>query len=241
MPDSALGGLEIVLAGGSGGLGSAASELLADAGARLVVSYRANRERAGRLASIAALVQADLTRAEDRNRLLDAAPNLYGLAVFAGDPARVSDPTQIEDLMRRSHEVNYLGPLLLAREAAGRMRAQGTPGAIVLISTMQAVALFPGSSVYAGAKAALLHGARILAKECRGPANIRVNVVAPGVMAAGMAEASIASGKYDRYLNDGIIHRFGKADDVARVVRFLLEPDNYVTGQVLSIDGGITL
>ena len=241
MPDSALGGLEIVLAGGSGGLGSAASELLADAGARLVVSYRANRERAGRLASIAALVQADLTRAEDRNRLLDAAPNLYGLAVFAGDPARVSDPTQIEDLMRRSHEVNYLGPLLLAREAAGRMRAQGTPGAIVLISTMQAVALFPGSSVYAGAKAALLHGARILAKECRGPANIRVNVVAPGVMAAGMAEASIASGKYDRYLNDGIIHRFGKADDVARVVRFLLEPDNYVTGQVLLIDGGINL
>jgi NAD(P)-dependent dehydrogenase (short-subunit alcohol dehydrogenase family) len=143
--------------------------------------------------------------------------------------------------MRRSHEVNYLGPLLLAREAAGRMRAQGTPGAIVLISTMQAVALFPGSSVYAGAKAALLHGARILAKECRGPANIRVNVVAPGVMAAGMAEASIASGKYDRYLNDGIIHRFGKANDVARVVRFLLEPDNYVTGQVLLIDGGITL
>ena len=241
MPDSALGGLEIVLAGGSGGLGSAASELLADAGARLVVSYRANRERAGRLASIAALVQADLTRAEDRNRLLDAAPNLYGLAVFAGDPARVSDPTQIEDLMRRSHEVNYLGPLLLAREAAGRMRAQGTPGAIVLISTMQAVALFPGSSVYAGAKAALLHGARILAKECRGPANIRVNVVAPGVMAAGMAEASIASGKYDRYLNDGVIHRFGKANDVARVVRFLLEPDNYVTGQVLLIDGGINL
>ena len=143
--------------------------------------------------------------------------------------------------MRRSHEVNYLGPLLLAREAAGRMRAQGTPGAIVLISTMQAVALFPGSSVYAGAKAALLHGARILAKECRGPANIRVNVVAPGVMAAGMAEASIASGKYDRYLNDGIIHRFGKANDVARVVRFLLEPDNYVTGQVLLIDGGINL
>ena len=106
---------------------------------------------------------------------------------------------------------------------------------------MQAVALFPGSSVYAGAKAALLHGARILAKECRGPANIRVNVVAPGVMAAGMAQASIASGKYDRYLNDGIIHRFGKANDVARVVRFLLEPDNYVTGQVLLIDGGINL
>ena len=58
---------------------------------------------------------------------------------------------------------------------------------------------------------------------------------------AGMAEASIASGKYDRYLKDGIIPRYGRALDVARAVRFLLEPDNYITGQVLSVDGGITL
>jgi NAD(P)-dependent dehydrogenase (short-subunit alcohol dehydrogenase family) len=56
-----------------------------------------------------------------------------------------------------------------------------------------------------------------------------------------MAEASIASGKYDRYLKEGIIPRFGRAGDVARAVRFFLEPDNYVTGQVLSVDGGITL
>jgi NAD(P)-dependent dehydrogenase (short-subunit alcohol dehydrogenase family) len=121
------------------------------------------------------------------------------------------------------------------------MKAHGTPGAIVLFASMQAVAVFPGSTAYAGAKAALLHAARILAKEYRGPATIRVNVIAPGVMLAGMAEASIASGKYDRYLKDGIIPRYGRALDVARAVRFLLEPDNYITGQVLSVDGGITL
>jgi len=92
-----------------------------------------------------------------------------------------------------------------------------------------------------GEKAALLHAARILAKECRGKTNIRVNVIAPGVMAAGMAEVSIASGKYERYLADGVIPRYGQAADVARAVRFFLEPDNYVTGQVLSVDGGITL
>jgi NAD(P)-dependent dehydrogenase (short-subunit alcohol dehydrogenase family) len=60
-------------------------------------------------------------------------------------------------------------------------------------------------------------------------------------MAAGMAEPSIASGKYNRYLDDGVIPRFGKAIDVARAVRFLVEPDNYITGQALSVDGGITL
>ncbi len=143
--------------------------------------------------------------------------------------------------MDRSHEVNYLGPILLAREAAERMKAAGMPGAIVLMATMQAVALFPGSTAYAAQKAALVHAARILAKEYRGAANIRVNVVSPGITAAGMAEASITSGKYDRYLKEGIIHRFGHAEDVARAVRFFLEPDNYVTGQVLSVDGGITL
>jgi NAD(P)-dependent dehydrogenase (short-subunit alcohol dehydrogenase family) len=131
--------------------------------------------------------------------------------------------------------------MLLAREAADRMRAAKTSGAIFLLSTMQAVALFPGSTAYAGDKAALQHAAKILAKECRGPANIRVNVIAPGIMQAGMAEASIASGKYDRFLDEGTIPRFGRARDVARAVRFLVEPDNYVTGQVISVDGGITL
>jgi NAD(P)-dependent dehydrogenase (short-subunit alcohol dehydrogenase family) len=121
------------------------------------------------------------------------------------------------------------------------MRTSGTAGAIVLFSTMQSIGLFPGSTAYSASKTALLNAARILAKECRGPANIRVNVVAPGVTAAGMAEASIASGKYDRYVKEGIVHRFGAAEDVARAVRFFLEPDNYVTGQVLTVDGGLTL
>src|SRR5262249_19773321 len=110
-----------------------------------------------------------------------------------------------------------------------------------LISTMQANALFAGSTAYAAQKAALQHAALILAKEWRGPSNIRVNVVSPGITAAGMAEASIAAGKYDRFVNDGVIPRFGRAIDVARAIRFFLEPDNYVTGQVLSVDGGITL
>jgi len=230
-----------VLAGGSGGLGSAAASLLAAEGAKLVVSYRANRERAERLHGSAQIVQADLSVDADRRRLLDAAPEIYGLVIFAGDPARVPQGADPREAMIRSHEINYLGPILLAREAAERMKAAGTPGAIVLFATMQAVALFPGSTAYAAQKAALVHAARILAKECRGPANIRVNVVSPGVTAAGMAGASVASGKYDRYLKEGVIPRYGRPEDVARAVRFFLEPDNYVTGQVLSIDGGLTL
>ncbi|HKW97620.1 MAG TPA: SDR family oxidoreductase [Bryobacteraceae bacterium] len=236
-----LRGKEIVLAGGAGGLGAAAIELLSAEGARLVVSYRKNRERAESYRDRAEVVQADLAQIAERNRLLDAAPRIYGLVVFAGDPARVPAGADPAEAVLRSHEINYLGPVLLAREAAERMKASATAGSIVLIGTMQASALFPGSTAYASQKAALVYAARILAKECRGPANIRVNVVSPGVTAAGMAQASIASGKYDRYLSEAVVHRFGRAEDIARAVRFFLEPDNYITGQVLTVDGGLSL
>jgi NAD(P)-dependent dehydrogenase (short-subunit alcohol dehydrogenase family) len=56
-----------------------------------------------------------------------------------------------------------------------------------------------------------------------------------------MAEASISSGKYNRFIDDDVVPRFGRAEDIARAVRFFLEPDSYVTGQVLCVDGGITL
>lgn len=233
--------LEIVLAGGAGGLGAATAQLLAAEGASLTVSYHSNAKRAEPLSAIAKVVRADLRIAADRTALLDQAPGIHGLVVFTGDPARVKDASQLDAAMRHAMEVNYEGPILLAREAAARMQAAGTPGSIVLFSTMQAVGLFPGSTAYAAAKSALQHAALILAKELRGSANIRVNVIAPGVTAAGMAEASIASGKYDHLLSSGTIPRFGRAIDIARAVRFFLEPDNYITGQVLSVDGGVTL
>lgn len=231
---------DVVLAGGSGGLGSIAARWLAREW-RVVVSYRSDADRAHKLDDIGTVLEADLANEGDRRRLLDAAEDLYGLVVFSGDPARAADPFQLEPAMLRSHEVNFLGPVLLAREAAERMRAAGTPGAIVLFSTMQAVSVFPGSTAYAAQKAALIQAAKVLAKECRGRTNIRVNVICPGVNQSGMAEASIATGKYDRYITDDVIPRFGRAEDVARTVRFLLEPDSYITGQVVTVDGGLTL
>ena len=137
--------------------------------------------------------------------------------------------------------LNYYGPLLLARGAAERMRAREISGAVVLFSSMQSVAPFESSVNYAGPKAALQYAARILAKQWGGPSGIRVNVVAPGVNRAGMALKSIESGKYDHFVDGGIIPRFGRPEDTARAVRFLLEPDNYVTGQVITVDGGLTL
>jgi 3-oxoacyl-[acyl-carrier protein] reductase len=236
-----LNGLEILLAGGSGGLGAPTARLLAADSADLTVTYRHNEERARELADVARIERMDLSSAEDRARVLESLRRLYGVVIFAGQPARVSSPDQLEEASRASFENNFLGPILLAREAAGFFYANGISGAIVLVATMQAVHPFPASTAYASAKAALVHAAKVLAKETRGRNYIRVNVVAPGVIDAGMAQASIASGKYQSYLDDHTIPRYGRPEDVARVVRLLLEPDNYITGQVITVDGGLTL
>ena len=247
----ALAGRVSVLAGGSGGIGAVLARALHAEGAPLVLGYRRDRARAEALAvelnaaggAQVSAVGGDLADEATRAALLAAGRALgrhYGLVVLAGDPARPAAGVATQDEMTRSLADNYLGPVLLARAFASEAANDGG-GAIVLTSTMQGVALFEGSLAYAAPKAALVHAARLLAKEHGGPSEVRVNVVAPGVTAAGMAEASIRAGKYDRFVHGGAVHRFGRAEDVARAIRFFLEPDGYVTGQVLTVDGGLTL
>lgn len=250
MSERVLAGRVCVLAGGTGGIGAVVARLLHGEDAPLVLGYRSDRARAERVAATlrdagaapVSLVRGDLADESTRRALVDAARALgepYGLVVLAGDPARPKGDAPTFDEMERSLRDNYLGPVALARDFRAALGAAG--GAIVLLSTMQAVVPFEGSLTYAAPKAALVHAARVMAKEWGGSADVRVNVVAPGVTAAGMAEASIRSGKYDRFVAGGAIRRFGRPEDVARAIRFFLEPDGYVTGQLLVVDGGLTL
>ncbi len=258
-PDRSLAGKVVLLAGGSGGLGSATASLLARERVRLVIGYRSNQPRAEdlqrtlrQLGATVELASGDLSQPGVAEAYLGKAVALgplAGVAIFAGDPARVSPASgesdsaaEAEELrMQRSWNANFLGPYRLARRAAEEMAARGAGGGLVLVATMQAVAPFAGSTPYAAPKAALLHAARVLAYEFGGSKNLCVNVVAPGVTTAGMAAASVASGKYERFLQAGIIPRYGTPEDVARAVRFLLQPDSYITGQVITVDGGLTL
>lgn len=246
--EKALAGKCVVVAGGSGGLGAALVALLAREDARVVVGYRANRTRTEALAAAMReqfgaelrLVEGDIAHADVRKKYLATAAAvgspLAGAAIFPGDAARV----KVEDLgleaLEASLRANFSGPVLLARDLGTAMDAAGG-GSIVLLATMQAVVPFAGSLNYAAPKAALVHAAKILAQQWK---NVRVNVVAPGATVAGMAEASVSSGKYNAFVSSGAIPRFGRPEDVARAVRFFLEPDNYVNGQVLVVDGGLT-
>jgi NAD(P)-dependent dehydrogenase (short-subunit alcohol dehydrogenase family) len=250
LPDRTLSGKTVIVAGGSGGLGAATVALLAREGAHLIVGYLANRERAEALRRwlesnfhcTISLVAGDIATPEVQRAYLAAAEKtgtpLAGAAIFPGDPARVAFEDLNRETMRASLESNYTGPILLAKEIGGAMERTGCDGGLVLLATMQALAVFPSSVNYAAPKAALVHAARILAQQWN---HVRVNVVAPGATIAGMAAASVQSGKYDRHIASGAIGRFGRPEDVARAVRFFLEPDNYITGQTVSVDGGLTL
>ena len=230
----------VILAGGSGGLGSAVARLAVNRGYNPVIGYLRNHDRAAALASELKIpaIGGDIAEAAVREQLISAARasgELYGLVVLSGDPARVPLETASMEELVASMRVNFGGPVLLARDFAAALGEQD--GSIVLTSTMQGVGVFAGSTVYAAPKAALVHTAKILAKQW----NARVNVVAPGVNDAGMAQQSVQSGKYDSFLQRKIVSRFGKPEDVARAILFLLEPDNYITGQVLTVDGGLSL
>ena len=240
----------VVVAGGSGGLGAAAVALLAAEGSDLIVGYRANRARAEYLRSVMreqfrceiSLVEGDLADPKVPEAYLAAVQKsgspFAGVAIFPGDSARVTFDDLHRETVNASLESNYTGPLLLAKALGTALERGENGGSIVLLSTMQAIGVFPSSLNYAAPKAALIQAAKILAQQWNW---VRVNVVAPGATMAGMAATSIQAGKYDRYVATNAIERFGRPEDVARAVRFFLEPDNYITGQVITVDGGLTL
>lgn len=249
-PEKMLSGQTIVVAGGTGGLGSALVALLARERARLIVGYRWNRERAEALRAAIAeqfgvtidLVPGDIAGPEVIEEYASAVQKtgkpLVGAAIFPGDPARVALEGLTRETMAASVESNYIGPVLLAKRLGELMDKAAEGGNIVLLATMQAIAPFPSSVNYAAPKAALVHAAKILAQQW---SKVSVNVVAPGATVAGMAESSVRSGKYDRHISSGAISRFGHPEDVARAVRFFLEPGQYTNGQVLVVDGGLTV
>jgi 3-oxoacyl-[acyl-carrier protein] reductase len=249
-PENKLAGKTVIVAGGTGGLGSALVALLAREGAKLIVGYRWNRERAEALRgaiqeqfnAAIELVAGDIAEPAVIEEYVAAVQKtsqpLAAAAIFPGDPARVALEALTRETMTASVESNYVGPVLLAKRLGEIMEQTNDGGSIVMLATMQAIVPFASSVNYAAPKAALVHAARILAQQWN---KVVVNVVAPGATVAGMAESSVRSGKYDRHITSGAISRFGRPEDVARAVRFFLEPGQYANGQVLVVDGGLTI
>ncbi|ASW55111.1 SDR family oxidoreductase [Plantactinospora sp. KBS50] len=237
-----------VITGGSRGIGAATARRLAAAGHDLVLGYRTDRAAADTvLADVHAAgragiaVAGDTSNPDDVVRLFDAAAGLgelTGLVNNAGVASRIGPFVDLDPAdLRRVVDVNLVGYLLCAQQAARRMTAGGS---IVNVSSVAGTLGGPGEYIhYAATKGATDTLTVGLAKELA-PRGIRVNAVAPGIIDT---EFHAGSGMPDRPVRAAgriPMGRAGLVDEVAAAIAWLLGPEaSYASGAVLRVAGGL--
>jgi NAD(P)-dependent dehydrogenase (short-subunit alcohol dehydrogenase family) len=238
-----------VVTGASSGLGIAFAQGLAEAGADLVLGAR----RRDKLAATADLVTAagrkavalptDVADPHDCQALVDAGTDAFGridiLINNAGVASAVPATRETPEQFRQVIDVNLNGCYWMA-QACGRVMPPGS--SIVNISSVLGLttAGLP-QAAYSASKAGLLGLTRDLAQQWGGRKGIRVNAIAPGFFASEMT-GQYRPGYLEQQLTRVMLGRMGKAAELTAAVVFLAsDAASYVTGQVLVVDGGLTL
>lgn len=224
-----------LVTGGNKGIGSSIVDLLEDSGAKVAYTYRTSEGDHGSLA-----IQADVRDAEAMKEATERVEQelgpIYGVVANAGitkDGLFVkSDLEQWNAVI----ETNLTGVYNTVRPVMQKMNDHGE-GSIVLISSIVGERGNMGQANYAAAKAALMGFGKSLARE--GARNkVRTNVVAPGFIETNMLEG-VPDKVKDKITSEIPFKRFGKPEEIAWGVAYLLSPRaSYVTGTVLSINGG---
>jgi NAD(P)-dependent dehydrogenase (short-subunit alcohol dehydrogenase family) len=246
----ALTGRTVLLTGASAGIGRAAAVLLSRLGARVVLLARSPE----RLREVRDLLEGDGHRIESFDLTnLDAIPGkfaeivntvgaLHGLVHCAGvtalTPMRVLTTEHLERMMR----VNFYAAAALTREFSRKRNHQDGSSA-VLVASVAGLAGVPCRTAYSASKGAVVAFARSAAVELA-KVGVRVNCVAPAYVRTEMFDASLASLTPEQ-LNDVVAVSqplgLGEPDDVANAIAFLLaDSARWITGTVLSVDGGYT-
>jgi 3-oxoacyl-[acyl-carrier protein] reductase len=242
--------LNVLVTGGSRGLGLAIARTLAEAGYRVVAVAR--QESAELKAASEALRArgsgAIEFRACDLSEVGQIAPlvrsiradvgPIYGLVNNAGLGTAGVLGTMRDREIERLVRLNTLSPLILTKSVARSMMIERN-GRIVNISSIVASTGYTGLSVYSATKASLLGFTRSLAREL-GQLGITVNAVAPGFIATAMTD-ELSAEEREQISRRSALKRMAEAEDVARSVEFLLGPGGRnITGTVLTVDAGNT-
>lgn len=250
-----LSGKVAMVTGGARGIGGAISLALALAGADVLIAdlrredaqataCRLHKETGRRVEAQAA----DVTRVEDMQAAAQAAVDRFGgvdvLVNNAGWDRLVPFLKSTPELWDRIIGINYRGVLNSCYAVLPHMKARGR-GAIVNISSDSARVGSLGEAVYSGAKAAVVAFSKTLARE-HARDNIRVNVVCPGLVDTPLLQEIRTEEFGGRVLGavTGAIplKRLGQPAEIAPVVAFLASDDaGYITGQVISVNGGLTM
>jgi NAD(P)-dependent dehydrogenase (short-subunit alcohol dehydrogenase family) len=252
MPEQSLRGRVAVVTGAAGGIGGATAARLSRAGASVVLvdlDGEAAAQFAAGLDGDAIGVQADVSREEDVEHYMDAAVERFGRVdlhhLNAGIPG---SPTALPDLAVEEFDrviaVNMRGTFLGLRAAFRQYGLQGGGGAIAVTGS---IASLRGSSdllPYHASKHGVL-GLMRNAAVYGGPLGVRVNAVAPGIVPTalfGSGGGPGGSADMVQRASTTPMRRAGTPDEIASVVAFLLSDDAaYITGEVVSIDGGASI
>lgn len=247
---SRLSGKRALVTGASRGIGRAVALRLAAEGASVALNYRAGREEAEAVAAeiaasggSAAVLQGDVAAADEAEALVGAAAEaMGGLDILVNNAGLTRDNLLMrlsEDDWDAALNTNLKGAFLCAKAAIRPMLRQRF-GRIVNMSSVVALTGNPGQANYAAAKAGLIGFTRTVAREVASR-GVTVNALAPGFIETQMIE-SIPDDLRARILERIPLGRFGAPEDVAGCVAFLCGDDGaYITGQTISIDGGLSL
>lgn len=239
-----LDGRVAIVTGGSRGIGAAIARELAAAGARVVVNYRSDAASAEAIASEidGVAVQADVSTTDGCGALVAAASDLGPIAVLVNNAGITNDGLMLrmkdeawEDVLA----VNAGGPFRMCRAVLPIMSKQ-RHGSIVNIVSVSALRGNAGQVNYAASKAAVVALTRSLALEMA-RRNIRVNAIAPGFIDTDMT-SGLSDGQKTQATDAIPMRRMGTPEEIAPAVRFLCGPGGaYITGQVIVIDGGLSV
>lgn len=244
--DNALQGKTVLVTGGAKRVGAAICRRLHAAGADLMIHYRSSALEAralqvelnARRADSVGLAQADLLKAASCVQLVKATLKQFEQLDALVNNASSFFPTPVGEITEQSWDdlmgTNLKAPLFLAQAAAPELRK--AHGCIVNIVDIHAELPMRNHAVYTAAKGGLAALTRALARDL-GP-EVRVNGVAPGTILWPDDESWRDEVARQRIIHQSALKRIGEPDDIARAVQFLVADAPYVTGQILTVDGG---
>ncbi|MGV1082077.1 3-oxoacyl-[acyl-carrier-protein] reductase [Clostridium perfringens] len=239
-----------IVTGGTRGIGRAIALKLADNGANIVINYRNSDKEAEELKAIleekgvkVLTVKCDISNFEDSKNLMDKCKEVFGKIDILVNNAGITKDTLIMRMKEKDFDsvidVNLKGTFNCAKHASAIMLKQRF-GKIINMTSVVGIAGNAGQVNYAASKAGVIGLTKSLAKEL-GSRGITVNAVAPGFINTDMT-ASLSEKVKEEASKNIPLKRLGDPEDVANLVGFLAsDAANYITGQVINVDGGMVM
>ncbi len=239
----------VLITGGSGGIGAATAVHFASKGYRVALSYNSSRAKAAALVQSlnaagaeAIALPCDITKPGEVETLVKQTAYRFGEIDVLVNNAGIALQKLITDVTNEEWQslinTNLSGTFYCCREVIPFMLKRQR-GSIVNVSSIWGITGASMETAYSASKAGIIGLTKALAKEL-GPSNIRVNCVAPGVIDTDM-NSNLDIAAMSALAEETPLGRIGTPDEAARAIYYLAAEADFVTGQVLSPNGGIVI